>query len=160
MRSGYTLISEACKRNQGYTLIELLITISIIGALASIGILGYSNQTQRARDTERKSDIRQYQTALETYANKSGGVYPIRSGNGVDVTSLCGESNPLGDIPCQDDPIPAQNYMYVSDSQGLDFVLWAEMERTESNFIVCSNGDVGELPSSGWSPPVNGSCPL
>lgn len=53
--------------NAGFTLIEILIVISIIGVLSSIVISSTSESRARARDTYRLSQIREVQTALELY---------------------------------------------------------------------------------------------
>lgn len=62
--SGFTTIMRA---NCGFTLVELLITVSIIAILASIGISVYSSLQKNARDGKRQSDLRSIQSALEQY---------------------------------------------------------------------------------------------
>ena len=60
---------------KGFTIIELLVSIVVIGILISITIASYTNIQQRARDSERESDITQVKIALEKYhADKS--MYP------------------------------------------------------------------------------------
>lgn len=141
----------------GFTLIELLVVISIIGILASLALVSYTRSQKQARDTRRKSDLRQYQTALENYANKNNGVYPVRT-SVTNVTTLCG-STVLDIGSCPDDPISGNNYRYISSSSGDEYVLWSIMEAgsTSSSFwVVCSGGKSGEKTSS-----FSGSaCPL
>lgn len=57
---------------EGFTLIELLIVISIIGVLATIGVISFSGAQERARDANRKSDLRNIQTAIEVFKNDLG----------------------------------------------------------------------------------------
>jgi len=58
------------KRNGlGFTLIELLVVISIIGILATLLLANYSATRERARDAQRKSDLRNIQTALRMFYN-------------------------------------------------------------------------------------------
>jgi len=60
---------------KGFTIVEMLVAIVVIGILISITIVSYSGIQQRARDSERESDITQIKIALEKYhADKS--MYP------------------------------------------------------------------------------------
>lgn len=63
------------KAKHGFTLIELLVVVGIIGILTALGAVSYSAAQLRARDTQRKSDIASYQTALECYFAKQN-YYP------------------------------------------------------------------------------------
>jgi prepilin-type N-terminal cleavage/methylation domain-containing protein len=60
---------------KGFTLIELLVVISIISLLSSIVLSSLNQARASARDSERLSDIRQIQVALELYRNINGN-YP------------------------------------------------------------------------------------
>ncbi len=53
--------------DEGFTLIELLVVIIIIGILAAIAIPVYLNQRKKAYEAQTKSDIRNAETAEETY---------------------------------------------------------------------------------------------
>ena len=55
------------KNRAGFTIIELLIVIVVIGILAVIVISQFGNVTQRARDSERQTDITALQSQLEFY---------------------------------------------------------------------------------------------
>lgn len=63
---------------RGFTLIELLIVIGIIAILAGFILATYGPAKQRARDTQRISDISQIQVALESYFEDpiNGNQYP------------------------------------------------------------------------------------
>ncbi|HEX8390519.1 MAG TPA: type II secretion system protein [Candidatus Saccharimonadales bacterium] len=63
------------QRQSGFTIVELLIVIVIIGILATLVIVTFSGVQQKARDSERKTDINAIAGQLEAfYANK--GYYP------------------------------------------------------------------------------------
>jgi len=51
----------------GFTLIELMIVISILGMVATVGVGNYIKAQQRGRDARRFSDLDQIQKAQEQY---------------------------------------------------------------------------------------------
>lgn len=55
------------KKARGFTLIELMVAISIVGIMSTIGIVIYSSAQITARDAKRKQDLTAIQTALELY---------------------------------------------------------------------------------------------
>lgn len=63
------------KRDQGFTIVELLIVIVVIGILAALVLNSFQGVQARARDTERRTDINALATQLEVYYNDNGG-YP------------------------------------------------------------------------------------
>lgn len=63
------------KRNQGFTIVELLIVIVVIGILALLVITTYSGIQSKARNSKRSSDISTIQTQLEAFFQNSG-YYP------------------------------------------------------------------------------------
>ncbi len=52
---------------QGFTVVEVMIVIVVIGILAGITLVVYGGAQGQARDTERKVDIADIQEALELY---------------------------------------------------------------------------------------------
>ncbi len=59
----------------GFTLVELLVVMLILGLLAAIAIPAFINQRTKAQDAEAKSTAKTAQTALETYATDNNGSY-------------------------------------------------------------------------------------
>lgn len=86
---------------KGFTLIELLIVIAIIGVLATLLMVNFVGVRQRARDAQRKSDLRQMQSALELYRADNGN-YPNSLPNCNSVFSLNGTTY-MQTVPC--DPL-------------------------------------------------------
>jgi prepilin-type N-terminal cleavage/methylation domain-containing protein len=81
-------------RNRGFTLIEVLLIIAIIGLLAAIGISQFIAYRGRAVDSQLKSDLRNAAVAVESYFTKWS-VYPasiaeiddsFRASDGVTLT--------------------------------------------------------------------------
>ncbi len=61
---------------RGFTLIEMLVVVTIIGLLSSALLVGLSEARARARDSRRLADIRQIQNGLENLYFESGS-YPL-----------------------------------------------------------------------------------
>lgn len=66
-------------RKTGFTLIELMVVIAIIGVLTSVIIVSLNNARTKGRDNSRRQSLVQLRTALELYYDKNG-VYPSTSG--------------------------------------------------------------------------------
>ena len=61
---------------KGFSLFELLVTISIIGILTAIASVSFSSAQKKARDARRLEDISNVAKAAETYYSLSNYVYP------------------------------------------------------------------------------------
>lgn len=59
----------------GFTIIELLVVISIIAILTTIGLISFTQTNKRARDGKRKADLEQVRSALVLYRTDNG-TYP------------------------------------------------------------------------------------
>lgn len=70
---------------KGFTLIELLVVIAIIGMLSALLVPNFMGARERARDIQRKNDLKQIQKALEMYKQDQS---PISYPNSV----TCGSS--------------------------------------------------------------------
>lgn len=137
------------KRQKGFTIVELLIVIVIIGILAAITIVAYNGIQQRARDSARTSDIAGIQKALELY-RADNGVYPsVGSDNsGYNLSTLSAALVPkyINSIP-NDPNTSLTNYQYVrgAATAGAYGIRISYESRTE-----CHRG-VGNAGISWWS---------
>lgn len=103
------------RKQSGFTIVELLIVIVVIGILAALVLVTFSGVQQKARNTERTTDIKAVASHLETY-NAEKGYYPeVGDMNtasflstelkGLDPASTCdpkatGTNNDVKNPPC------------------------------------------------------------
>ncbi|HTY40073.1 MAG TPA: type II secretion system protein [Candidatus Paceibacterota bacterium] len=129
-------------RKSGFTLIEMLIVIAVIGILASIVLVGLGPIQKQARDSRRVSDLRQVQTALEIYNTKNSGYYAYETKNGswAAFTAAVETGAGVGRLP--DDPTASQHYQY--DGTATTYVLGATLEDASSS--VLNNSYTGASP--------------
>lgn len=112
---------------KGFTLIELLVVIAIIGSLAALLVPNFMSARERARDAQRKSDLRQIQKALELYKlDQTQAIYPTPAGSGSYFylsSSGIGWSGSnasvyMNKVPVDPNKIVNPNYYYKSPKNG------------------------------------------
>lgn len=63
------------RKQSGFTIVELLIVIVVIGILAALVVTTFAGIQRKARNAERQSDIKAIHTQLEAYFNEAN-AYP------------------------------------------------------------------------------------
>ena len=77
-------------RAPGFTLVEIMVTVVIIGLLAAIAVPTVKRVQRRSRDARFISDLRAFSQAFETYALKSGS-WPPDANRSIVPNGMSGE---------------------------------------------------------------------
>ncbi len=113
-------MNKLMKNQLGFTLIELMITIVIVGVLATVAIPLYQANVKRAKGTEADATMGSIRTALRVhYAENSD--YPIEASY-VAVHTLT-DSIDIDSTDMLGKYFPATAYTYISD--GVTYTLRA-----------------------------------
>lgn len=118
------------KTQRGFTLIELMVVIAIIGLLSAAILSSLSTANQRGRDANRIADMKQLQNALELYAADNGGRYPVVASSFVSQLNASLVPNYLPVL--SEDPLPARaRYRYWTVT-GTSYSMVVDLESDDS----------------------------
>lgn len=113
------------KSSNGFTMIEILAVIAIIGILSGFAIFAFTGVQARARDAQRASDMRQLVRVLEQ-DNVQSEKYVLSTSNSQLTGHPWGARWQDYKITVPKDPLTTQTYAYVSD--GENYQLFANFE--------------------------------
>lgn len=102
---------------QGFTLIELMVTIGIIAILSAVLFASYNSAREQARDKLRMSDLKEMQVALELYKAQHGR-YPAR---GCGVNSQYAGPGPKPVAPFDPSNFESCDTYIVGHAAGISF---------------------------------------
>lgn len=103
----------------GFTIIELLVAITIVGILMAGTMVYYTAQMANARDTTRQTDLNNLLTAVMQYRENTG-EYPPDTANWEEVLLEGGYITEIPEDPKAGDGVP--------DSNGLVYDYWYELQ--------------------------------
>lgn len=129
------------KGNKGFTLVELLATIVILGILSSMAIAGVSVLIKKAKNSEEEANAKVIQMAAESYlqANKDNAPRSIGECTTVSVADLKNKKFLTDDITNSDSKSCMKNsYVKIFKSSNGEFIY--------TPYIYC--GDAKETTSS------------
>lgn len=119
--------------NKGFTLVELMVAISIVAVLATIGFSLFQSTQSTARDAKRRADVDAIAAALETRYDATTGIY-----SAVEDTWFADKVKPT-------DPLNESTYVYsYPTADAATYTVCAALEKAGGNF-----SDQGTTPATG-----------
>ena len=113
-------------KQQGFTIVELLIVIVVIGILALLVITTFTGIQQKARDTERTTDIKALHGQIEAYYATKGN-YPTRTN--------------LNDAGWRATNMKGLDQEALKDPKGSVYTLAATLSPTQYRYDVLNSSD-------------------
>ena len=137
------------ENKRGFTLVELLVVIALLGVLATgvIILVNPAHQLTKGRDSQRKNEIREFQTALELYRGNNGHYPPFNSGayTSGSISSLAinaGGITYVSSFP--KDPKSGRawcdGYIYVDGNvgDGMSYTIFTNLENLSDSNVTSS----------------------
>ncbi|MBI2051957.1 prepilin-type N-terminal cleavage/methylation domain-containing protein [Candidatus Roizmanbacteria bacterium] len=144
--------------NKGFTLLELMIVIVILGVLSSLITGNFLNSLKKGRDAQRKADLGNIQKALEMYYEDNR-AYPtsLAFGGQLCYPGQNGCSTKIYMQKLPNDPKPGINYVYKIDPDGggVYYQLYACLENDQQVLPYVSQNASGVSCSTNCKDPAN-----
>jgi prepilin-type N-terminal cleavage/methylation domain-containing protein len=111
------------KGHRGFSLVELLIVVTVLGVLATIGATVYKGNTENAKDQQRLRDLNSIKQALELYRHDERSYPKV-------ITDLAKYLSP---IPADPQALAGKQYAYATSPSSC-----ATDRRNCKAFVVCA----------------------
>jgi len=120
------------KKQKGFSLIELIVVMTIIVLISSVAIISFSSTNKKARDARRTSDLQKIAVALEM-ARQIGSTYPTQA----NLVPTYLQAWPT-------DPKSTYSYLYVPGGPpAYTYTLYAQMEDPATKNLFPPAGNCG-----------------
>ena len=121
---------------KGFTIIELLLVLAVIGILSTLMLAVISSSRGKARDNRVRSDIRQIRVLTETVYNAQGGTY-------VDWTQHASIASELAALTADvDAQTKVSDSTTMRESQEKEFCISAPLEAADGHFCTDVTGTI------------------
>lgn len=135
------------KKEKGFTLVELMIVITVIAILITIAVASFTRVQKQARDAKRKGDLKALTTALQAYYTENM-VYPTVTAEADASTALTAlVPNYIPAMPEAPKGVTGgyATYKYNSDTDGYKYALCVGLEAmaTSSGIWVVNTQNSG-----------------
>lgn len=117
MRHTLNRMKQRGQEDRGFTMIELLVVVVIIGILVAIAVPVYLNYRKGAANKSAASDVRGAITAIEQYYTENSNSYPLAAG-GFKENDAAGEDLVLGTASEKITVSPGNRVYYKNASTG------------------------------------------
>ncbi len=105
----------------GFTLIELMVTIAIIGVLTGIAVAKYENTVRKTQEAASKANLGVIRSALSIYSGDHEGAYPTD-----DLTSLTQNRHYMAEIPpLHSSTLHADTKLVITETSVSDSGMWS-----------------------------------